>query len=465
MPRLKLTETVLRDGQQSLAATRMTTAEMVPILPVLDKVGFHSLEVFGGATFDTCLRHLHEDPWQRLRTMRGNLQQTKLQMLFRGQNVLGYKPYPDDIVEYFIQKSVANGIDVVRVYDALNDPRNLETAIRAAKKEKATVQAAICYTVSPAHTTESFVAYAQTLLSMGADSICIKDMAGQLKPYDAYQLIKALRAENSNMQIQLHTHTTAGLASMTVLKAVEVGVDIVDTSISPFASGASLPPTEAIVSAFLGTPYAPEIDIAALSEVTAYFAELRERYLDEGLIHRNVLKVNVDALQHQVPYGTYSTMFEKLCAMGAKNLLPEVLSEISRIRDDAGYPPLVTPISQIIGAQALQNVIDGARYKTVTEDFKSLIGGIYGRLPGTVEPMFQKSILGDELPITHRPADMFAPAVEKYRSRVAPYAEQEEDLLTLAIFEDVAIRFFEWRKNQRYSLDSRAARRFGVHPV
>ncbi|MBO5754561.1 MAG: pyruvate carboxylase subunit B, partial [Clostridia bacterium] len=252
MPRLKLTETVLRDGQQSLAATRMPTAEMVPILPTLDKVGFHSLEVFGGATFDACLRFLHEDPWQRLRTIRGNVQQTKLQMLFRGQNVLGYKPYPDDIVEYFIQKSVANGIDIIRVYDALNDPRNLETAIRAAKKEKATVQAAICYTVSPVHTTESFVSYAQTLLSMGADSICIKDMAGQLKPYDAYQLIKALRAENSNMQIQLHTHATAGLASMTILKAVEVGVDIVDTAISPFSSGASLVPTEAIASAFLG---------------------------------------------------------------------------------------------------------------------------------------------------------------------------------------------------------------------
>lgn len=464
MPRLKLTETVLRDGQQSLAAARMPTAEMVPILPTLDKVGFHSLEVFGGATFDTCLRFLHEDPWQRLRTIRGNIQQTKLQMLFRGQNVLGYKPYPDDIVEYFVQKSVANGIDIIRVYDALNDPRNLETAIRAAKKEKATVQAAICYTVSPAHTTESFVAYAQTLLSMGADSICIKDMSGQLKPYDAYQLIKALRAENSNMQIQLHTHTTAGLASMTVLKAVEVGVDVVDTALSPFSSGASLPPTEAIVSAFLGTPYAPEIDMSALSEATAYFADLREKYIDEGLISRNMLKVSVDTLHHQLPYGAYFTMFEKLCSMGANNLLPEVLTEISRVRDDAGYPPLVSPISQIIGTQALQNVLDGSRYKTVTEDFKNLIGGKYGRLPGTVEPMFLKSVLGDDLPITHRPADMFAPAVEKYRSRVAPYAEQEEDLLTLAIFEDVAIRFFEWRKNQRYRLDSRA-RRYGVHPV
>ena len=465
MPKLKLTETVLRDGQQSIAATRMTTAEMVPILPVLDKIGYHSLEVFGGATFDTCLRHLHEDPWQRLRTIRGNIQHTKLQMLFRGQNVLGYKPYPDDIVQYFVQKSVANGIDIIRVYDALNDPRNLETAIRAAKKEKATVQAAICYTVSPAHTTESFVAYAQTLLSMGADSICIKDMSGQLRPYDAYQLIKALRAESNNMQVQLHTHTTAGLASMTVLKAVEVGVDIVDTALSPFSAGASLPPTEAIASAFLGTPYAPEIDMAALSEATAYFAELREKYMDEGLIDRNVLKVNVDTLHHQVPYGTYSTMFERLCDMGARNLLPQVLTEITRVRDDAGNPPLVTPISQIVGAQALQNVLDGERYKTVTEDFKKLIGGEYGRLPGTVESMFQKSILGDELPITYRPADALEPAVEKYRSRVAPYAEQEEDLLTLAIFEDVAVRFFEWRKNQRYNLDPRASRRFGVHPV
>ncbi|MBO5652969.1 MAG: oxaloacetate decarboxylase subunit alpha, partial [Clostridia bacterium] len=309
-----------------------------------------------------------------------------------------------------------------------------------------------------------FVSYAQTLLSMGADSICIKDMAGQLKPYDAYQLIQALRAENSNMQIQLHTHATAGLASMTILKAVEVGVDIVDTAISPFSSGASLVPTEAIASAFLGTPYAPELDMAALSEATAYFADLREKYLDNGQISRSVLKVSVDTLQHQLPYGNYSTMFEKLCSMGAENLLPGVLAEISRIRDDAGYPPLVTPVSQIIGAQALQNVLDGERYKTVTEDFKNLIGGKYGRLPGTVEPMFLKTVLGDELPITHRPADLFTHAVEQYRSRVAPYAEQEEDLLTLAIFEDVAIRFFEWRKNQRYRLDSRA-RRYGVHPV
>lgn len=465
MPKLNITETLLRDGQQSLALTRMTTEEMVPILPTLDRVGYHALEVFGGATFDVCLRYLNEDPWHRLRVLRANLPASHLQMLFRGQCAFGYRHFPDDIIQSVIQRSAAGGIDIVRVYDALNDYRNLETAIRTAKKEQLTVTAAICYSESPIHTTEYYVNRAREYVGLGADAICIKDMAGILRPYEAYQLVKSLRAELPSVQLQLHTHATAGLAAMTILKAVEIGVEHVDTALSPFAEGASLPATEAVASAFANTPYAPTLDSAALAEAEEYFSQLRAQYIRRGLITPATLRTSPIVCEHQFPTGTYSILFEQLCAMDAKDRIPEVYEEIGRVRADAGYVPLVTPIAQVIGTQALRNVIDGERYKTVTPDFRALISGKYGRLPSQPEPMFIKQILGDELPISYRPADKLENEVEKYRNLVAPYAEQDEDFLTLAMFEDVAKHFFEARKRQRYNLDSAASARFAVHPI
>lgn len=465
MPKLKLTETVLRDGQQSLAGARMTTEEMLPVLPTLDKVGYHSAEVFGGATFDACLRYLNEDPWLRLRTIRTNMPHTKLQMIMRGQSLVGYRNYPDDIVQYFVQKAVAGGIDIVRVYDPLNDARNLETAIRAAKKEGAHVQGALCYTTSPVHSAESYLDFAEQLISLGADSICIKDMSGLLRPYEAYQLIKALRASYPGLSIQLHTHDTTGMASMTVLKAVEAGVDVVDTALSPFATASSLSSTESVASAFMNTPYVPELDTHALSQATEYFSTLREKYMKNGKISSEFLKIDTSVLKHQIPGGMYSKMLAQICNYQSPELLSRVLEEVPRVRADAGYVPLVTPISQIIGTQALHNVLDGERYKTVTDEFMTLLSGGYGKTPAPIDDDFRHRILGEVIPITYRPADALEPEVEYFRSTVAPYAEQEEDLLTLALFDKVAIKFFEWRKNQRYKLDRRAAKRSGTHPV
>lgn len=465
MPKLKITETILRDGQQSLALTRMTTEEMVPILPTLDRIGYHALEVFGGATFDVCLRYLNEDPWHRLRVLRANLPSAHLQMLFRGQCAFGYRHFPDDIVQSVIQRAAAGGIDIVRVYDALNDYRNLETAISTAKREQLTVSAAICYTESPVHTTEYFVNRAREYVSLGADNICIKDMAGILRPYEAYQLIKALRAELPSVPLQLHTHATAGLAAMTILKAVEVGVEYVDTALSPFAEGASLPATESVTAAFVNTPYAPTLDAAALAEAETYFSQLRTKYIQRGLISPNALRTSPEVCEHQFSTGTYSVLFEQLCSMDAKDRLPEVYEEIRHVRADAGYVPLVTPIAQVIGTQALRNVIDGERYKTVTGDFRDLIAGKYGRLPAPIEPIFMKQILGDTIPVSYRPADKLENAVEKYRNLVAPYAEQDEDFLTLAMFENVAKHYFEQRKKQKYNLDSAASSAYAVHPI
>ena len=465
MPKLKITETLLRDGQQSLAMSRMTTAEMVPILPTLDRVGYHAIEVMGGAIFDTCLRYLNEDPWHRLHVLKANLSSTSLQMLFRGQCAFGYHHYPDDIVQSTIQRAAAGGIDIVRVYDALNDYHNLETAIMTAKREQLSVSAAICYTESPVHTTEYFVNRAREYVSLGADSICIKDMAGILRPYEAYQLIKSLRAELPSTQLQLHTHATAGFSTMTLLKAVELGIENVDTALSPFAEGASLPATESMTAAFTNTPYAPTMDASALAEAEAYFKQLRERYIKKGYISPEALRARPDVCEHQFPVGTYSVLFEQLCAVEAKDRLKDVYEEICRVRADAGYVPLVTPVAQIIGTQALRNVIDGERYKTITKEFHDLIQGKYGRLPAPVESIFLKQILGDEMPISYRPADKLAGAVEKYRNLVAPYAEQDEDYLTLAMFEDTARHYFEQRKKRKYHLDFASSDKFPVHPI
>ena len=466
MSKVLITETVLRDAHQSLAATRMTTEEMIPVLEDMDKVGYYSLEAWGGATFDSCLRFLHEDPWVRLRTIRDHVKNTKLQMLFRGQNILGYRHYADDVVEYFVQKSLANGIDIIRIFDALNDARNLETAIKAAIKENGHVQAAISYTTSPFHTNEGFAQYAKQLEEMGANSICIKDMSGLLKPYEAYQLVKTIKSTVS-IPVNLHCHYTAGLGSMTLLKAIEAGVDIVDTAISPLAMGTSHTPTESLVATLQGTPYDTGLELEKLDVVAKHFNKIRENYLASGLIDPKVLKVDVNALRYQVPGGMLSNLISQLKMAGKSDKLDEVLEEVANVRADAGFPPLVTPTSQIVGTQAVNNVLfaNEGRYARVTKEFKGLVRGEYGKCPAPVSDDFRKKIIGDDEVIDYRPADKIAPELESLRQRVAPYKEQDEDLLSLALFEQVAIKFFDWRKQQKYNLDSNADAENGVHAI
>ena len=465
MAKVKITETVLRDSHQSLIATRMTTAEMLPILEQMDKVGYHSLEAWGGATFDACMRFLNEDPWERLRAIRDKVKNTKLQMLFRGQNILGYRHYSDDVVEYFVQKSLANGIDIIRIFDALNDPRNLKTAINATKKEGGHVQAAFSYTTGPVYTMEYYSKYAKQLEEMGADSICIKDMAGLLKPYDAYELVKTIK-ESVKVPVQLHTHYTAGLASMTLMKAVEAGVDVIDTAISPMAMGTSQPPTEAMVAALAGTPYDTGINLSDLDKVTKHFTPLREKYLASGLLNPKALKVDVNALVYQVPGGMLSNLMSQLAQAGKSDKLTEVLEEVPRVRADVGYPPLVTPSSQIVGTQAVFNVIMGERYKTVTKEFKGIVRGEYGKTPVAIDPKFVKKIIGDEKPIDYRPADALKPELEQLRSEIAQYLEQDEDVLSYALFPEVSKKFFEYRKAKKYGIDAEHADKAnGIHSI
>ena len=456
MAKVKICETVLRDAHQSLIATRMTTEQMLPILEQMDKVGYYSLEAWGGATFDSCLRFLNEDPWERLRKIRDKVKNTKLQMLFRGQNILGYRHYADDVVEYFVQKSIANGIDIIRIFDALNDPRNLKTAINATIKEGGHVQAAISYTTSPAHSNKGFAEYAKQLEDMGANSICIKDMAGLLTPYNAYELVSMLK-ETVKVPIELHTHYTSGLASMTLLKAIEAGVDIVDTAISPMAMGTSQPPTESLVATLAGTEYDTDLDLKELDKVCKYFMPLREKYLKDGLLDPKVLKVDVNALLYQVPGGMLSNLVSQLKQAGKSDKLDEVLAEVPRVRADAGYPPLVTPSSQIVGTQAVFNVIGGERYKMCTKEFKGLVRGEYGKTPVPIDPEFAKKIIGDEKQITYRPADDLKPELEELREKVKPWAVQDEDVLSYALFEQVALKFFEARRNKMYNLDGKNA--------
>lgn len=465
MAKVKITETVLRDSHQSLIATRMTTDQMLPILDEMDKVGYHSVEAWGGATFDSCMRFLNEDPWERLRKIKDHMKNTKIQMLFRGQNILGYRHYADDVVEYFVQKSIANGVDILRIFDALNDARNLKTAINATKKEGGHVQAAISYTISPVHSNEAFAKYAKELEEMGADSICIKDMSGLLTPYTAYDLVTELK-KSVKIPVQLHTHYTTGLASMTILKAVEAGVDVVDTAISPMALGTSQAPTEAIVATLQGTEYDTGLDLKQLDKVCKYFTPLREEYLKSGLLDPKVLKVDVNCLLYQVPGGMLSNLVSQLKQQGKSDKLNEVLEEVPRVRADAGYPPLVTPSSQIVGTQAVLNVIAGERYKMVSKEFKGLVRGEYGKTPVPISDEFRKKIIGDEEPITYRPADKLKPELAELREKVKPYAEQEEDVLSYALFEQVATKFFEYRKAKKYALDAdNADAELGVHSV
>lgn len=453
---VKITETILRDAHQSLIATRMTTEEMLPALEALDKIGYNALEAWGGATFDACLRFLNEDPWERLRKIRAKVKNTKLQMLFRGQNILGYKHYGDDVVEYFVQKSIANGIDIIRIFDALNDTRNLKTAINATKKEGGHVQAAISYTISPVHTTESFVKMAKELENMGADSICIKDMAGLLVPYTAYDLVKALK-ESVKIPIELHTHYTSGVASMTYLKAIEAGCDIVDTALSPLALGTSQPPTEPLVATLAGTKYDTGLNLDALSEISEYFKGLREKYLEEGLLNTKVLGVDINTLRYQVPGGMLSNLVSQLKQQGKEDQLDAVLKEVPRVREDLGYPPLVTPTSQIVGTQAVLNVICGERYKMISNETKGIVRGEYGKTPAPISDEIRKMIIGDEKPITCRPADNIPKELDKYREEMKQYLEQEEDVLSYALFGQVAVKFFKERQAKKYKVDSSLA--------
>lgn len=465
MAKIGITETVLRDAHQSLIATRMRTEEFVDILPQMDKIGYHSLECWGGATFDSCLRFLDEDPWERLRTIRKKCPNTKLQMLFRGQNMLGYRHYSDEIVDYFVKKSIDNGIDILRIFDALNDVRNLETSINAANKYGGHVQAAISYTTGPVFDVDYYCHYAKQLENAGASSICIKDMAGLLTPYGTYDLVKALK-ETVKIPIQLHTHYTSGLASMVLLKGIEAGVDVIDTAMSPLAMGTSHPATESMVAALKGTEYDTGLDLKALSEIRDFFAPLRQKYLDNGLLDPKMLGVDANTLLYQVPGGMLSNLNSQLKQAGKEDKLEEVLAEVPRVRKDAGYPPLVTPSSQIVGTQAVFNVIMGERYKMVTKEFKDLIAGKYGSTPCEIDPEFQKKIVGDDEIITCRPADLLNDTIEQFKSEIAEYYEQEEDILSYAQFGQVAVKFFEKRRDKKYGLDGKHDNiETKVHPV
>ena len=463
---VKITDTILRDAHQSQAATRMRIEEMLPVCELLDKVGFYSLECWGGATFDSCLRFLHEDPWERLRQLRKAMPNTKLQMLLRGQNILGYKHYADDVVDYFVKKSVDNGIDIIRTFDALNDLRNMETAVKATKKYGGTAEVAMSYTTSPVHTEEYFVNLAKEIEDMGADLICIKDMAGLLLPYNAYSLIKKLK-ENTKLPIVLHTHNTAGTGAMTMLKAIEAGVDVVDTALSPLGGGTSQPATESIVATLMGTEYDTGLDQDLLAKIAEHFRDVAARLTKDGWRDPDkVLSVNAKALQYQVPGGMLSNLIGQLKQANAMDKYYDVLEEVPRVRADFGYPPLVTPTSQIVGTQAVMNVLGGERYKMVTKESKGLLRGEYGRLPAPVNEEVRKKCIGDEKVITHRPADDIAPELDKYREEMKQYMEQEEDVLSYALFPQVATKFFQWRQAQKLQADPTAFdKQDGTMPV
>ncbi|MBO4946356.1 MAG: oxaloacetate decarboxylase subunit alpha [Lachnospiraceae bacterium] len=456
---VKITETVLRDAHQSLIATRMTTEQMLPIIDKMDQVGYHSVECWGGATFDASLRFLHEDPWERLRKLRDGFKHTKLQMLFRGPNILGYSPYADDVVEYFVQKSIANGIDIIRIFDCLNDLRNLETAVKAANKEKGHAQVALSYTLGDAYTLDYWKDMAKRIEDMGADSICIKDMAGLLVPVKATELVQALK-EGTKLPIQLHTHYTSGVASMTYMKAVEAGCDIIDTAMSPLSMGTSQPATEVMAKAFEGTPYDPGFDQNLLAEIADYFRPLREQWLESGLLSPKVMGVNIKTLLYQVPGGMLSNLVSQLKEMKAEDKFDAVLEEVPRVRKDFGEPPLVTPSSQIVGTQAVLNVVMGERYKMLTKESKDLLAGKYGQTVKPMNPEVQKKALdslGMKEPITYRPADDIEPQLPKLEKEMAQYKQQDEDVLSYALFPQVATDFFKYREAQQKKVDESVA--------
>ncbi len=463
---IKITETILRDAHQSLIATRMTTEQMLPIVDKMDQVGYHSVECWGGATFDASLRFLKEDPWERLRKFRDGFKNTKLQMLFRGQNILGYRPYADDVVEYFVQKSVANGIDIIRIFDCLNDLRNLQTAVTAANKEKGEAQVALSYTLGDAYTLEYWVDIAKRIEDMGANSICIKDMAGLLVPYKATELIGALKGAVS-LPIQLHTHYTSGVASMTYLKAVEAGVDVIDPAMSPFALGTSQPATEVMVETFKGTPYDTGYDQNLLAEIADYFRPIRDEALESGLLNPKNMGVNIKTLLYQVPGGMLSNLTSQLKEQNAEDKYYDVLEEVPKVRKDLGEPPLVTPSSQIVGTQAVFNVLMGERYKMATKETKDVLSGKYGETVKPFNEEVRKKVLGEDAEIiTCRPADLIPDELDTLRNEMAKWSQQDEDVLSYALFPQVATDFFKYREAQQTKIDPNAAdTENGSYPV
>ncbi len=461
--KVQIVETVLRDAHQSLIATRMTTEEMLPIIDKMDKVGYRAVECWGGATFDACLRFLKEDPWERLRKLKAGFKNTKLQMLFRGQNILGYNHYADDVVEYFVKKSVENGIDIIRIFDCLNDIRNLKTAVDACNKEGAESQVALCYTLGDAYTLDYWKDIAKRIEDMGAKALCIKDMAGLLTPYAASELVSVLK-ENTSLPIDVHTHYTSGVAAMTYMKAVEAGADIIDTAISPFALGTSQPATEVMVETLRGTKYDTGLDLSLLSEIAAYFAPLREKYMKNGTLNPKVLGVNINTLRYQVPGGMLSNLISQLKEAGKEDKYQEVLEEIPRVRKDFGEPPLVTPSSQIVGTQAVMNVLSGERYKIVPKESKKIMLGEFGTTVKPFNAEVQKKIIGDEEPISVRPADLIKPQLADFEKECALWKKQDEDVLSYALFPKVAKEFFEYRQAQESGIDISKAKE-GAYPV
>ena len=456
MAKFMITDTVLRDGHQSQAATRMTTAEMLPHCEMLDKVGYFSLECWGGATYDSCLRFLNEDPWERLRQLRKALPNTKLQMLLRGQNLLGYRPYADDVVEAFVQKAIENGIDIIRCFDALNDLRNMRTAVKATKKFGGIAEIALSYTESPVHDEDYFVALAKEIEEMGADLICIKDMANLLLPYKAYSLVKRLKAA-TKLPIVLHTHNTTGTGDMVLMKAIEAGVDVVDTCLSPLGSGTSQPATETLVATMAGTEYDTGLDINLLAKLADAFRPVADRLTKDGWRDPSrVLGVDVKTLQYQVPGGMLSNLIGQLKQANAMDKYYYVLAEVPVVRKDFGYPPLVTPTSQIVGTQAVMNVLGGEKYKMVPKESKDLLAGRYGKLPAPVNEDVRKKCIGDTPVITHRYADDLAPEMDQLREEVKAkgWYTCEEDVLSYALFPKVAPKFFEYRAANNLSVNT-----------
>ena len=462
--KLFITDTILRDAHQSQAATRMRLEDMLPALHDLDQVGYWSLECWGGATFDSCMRFLSEDPWERLRVLKQNMPNTPLQMLLRGQNLLGYKHYADDVVDAFVKAAVKNGINVIRIFDALNDIRNMKAAMTAAKKYGAHVEAAISYTVSPVHNEAYFVELAGRLEEEGADTICIKDMANLLLPYDAYSLVKAMK-EKIRVPIHLHTHNTTGTGDMTYLMAVQAGVDIIDTALSPLANGTSQPSTEAMVATLQGTEYDTGLDLLKLSDIAKHFRGVANKLKAQGDLDPKVLNVDPNTLLYQVPGGMLSNMISQLKQAKAEDKLYDVLAEIPRVREDFGYPPLVTPTSQIVGTQAVMNVLGGERYKMVPKESKGLLRGEYGQVAGTVNEEVRRKALGDAEIITCRPADLIAPEMDKYREETKGFAKSEEDVLSIAMFPQVATKFITERDNPKPKEDPNAPRELFIEDL
>ena len=441
---VKFVETALRDGHQSLFATRMTTDEVLLALKELDQVGYHAIEIWGGATFDACLRFLNEDPWERLRKVKKVCKHTKLQMLFRGQNILGYRHYADDVVEKFVKLSIKNGIDIIRVFDALNDIRNLECAVKATKKYGGECQIALSYTTSPVHTVEYYVDLAKQVEALGADSICIKDMAGVLLPETAYQLIKAIKA-NTKLPVELHSHCTGGMIEMTYLRAIQAGVDIIDTALSPLSGGTSQPCTESLNYALEGTEYDPKLNKEMLEKAAKKLAPVRQKYLNNGLLNPKVLGCNPNILKYQVPGGMLSNLISQLTQQGALDKLDDVLAEVPNVRKDLGYPPLVTPLSQMVGTQAVLNVLNNERYKMVPKEINDYLHGKYGKAPAPVNEEIRHKIIGDDKVITYRPADDLKPEFNELKAKYKGIAKSDEDVLSIALFQDIAIKFLEKR--------------------